>query len=69
MPGSAAGNILVVDDHVDRVFISGHGGELQARLGGDLAASAARLEKPVNVEQLLVWVAEALHGTTERPRR
>jgi DNA-binding response OmpR family regulator len=51
------------------LFISGHTDELRDKLGGPLA-EAPRLEKPVNIGQLLIWVAAAVgQGTTERPHR
>ena len=52
------------------LFVSGFAGELQSHLDVPWGANAAKLEKPVNVELLLSWVAEVVkRGTSERPRR
>ena len=52
------------------LFISGHAGELQADPRGEIAPGAARLEKPIDLDDLVAWVARALeHGAAERPRR
>lgn len=52
------------------LFVSGHVAELEACLGEQLGPGAARLDKPVDIERLLAWVAEAMsRGTTERPHR
>lgn len=51
------------------LFISGHTDELRDKLHGPLA-EAPRLEKPVDIGQLLKWVTTAVgHGKAERPRR
>lgn len=65
-----AEQLLARDDRTKILFLSGYRGELEARLEGDLAASAERLDKPVDIERLLTWVAEALgRGAAERSRR
>jgi DNA-binding NtrC family response regulator len=52
------------------LFISGHGGELQSRLGSEPALRSTQLEKPIDIERLLIWVAAALQrGTPASPRR
>lgn len=52
------------------LFISGHGGELQSCLGSEPALRSTQLEKPIDIERLLVWVAAALHrGTPASSRR
>ena len=52
------------------LFLSAYGAELDARLGNEPAMKAEQLEKPVNVQRLLGWVAEALgRGTATSPRR
>lgn len=51
------------------LFMSGYGDDLRARLPGGLP-DAEQVDKPVDVERLLAWVAAALgHGEAARPRR
>jgi DNA-binding NtrC family response regulator len=59
------------DPRIRVLFMSGFASELRTELRGPLAR-AATLEKPVNVAQLLDWVADAVglgHGQATRPPR
>lgn|GEM_PF-617608 len=66
----AAKDLLIRNAGTRIMFISAHGAELEARLGGEPSMKAEHLEKPLNIPRLLGWVAEALdRGTTTSPRR
>ena len=65
-----ARDLLARDAQVRILFVSGYNQELQSRLEGELARSTVQLEKPVDIERLMAWVAEALgRGAAARPRR
>jgi len=67
-----AKTLLSRDPGARLLFLSGHPAELEAGLGQEPAVTgrAEHLGKPVDIERLLSWVAEALgHGTTAHPRR
>lgn len=52
------------------LFMSSFVPELEARFGGELGQSTSCLDKPVDLERLLAWVAEGMaRGATERPHR
>jgi DNA-binding NtrC family response regulator len=64
-----AERLVARDPRIRVLFVSGHGDELGATLGGHLAG-AARMDKPVDVPELLALVAKAVsHGQTSRPNR
>lgn len=66
-----AKDLLRRSNQVRILFMSGYGPVLDSELGGAVGGTApAQLDKPVDVERLLAWVAEAIgHGTTAPPGR
>ena len=64
-----AERLIARDPRIRVLFVSGHGAELGAELGGHLAG-APRIEKPVDLSVLLALVAKAIsNGQTPRPDR
>lgn len=67
-----AKSLLARDPRTRILFLSGYPADLVAGLGSEPAVTsqAAHLQKPVDIERLLSWVAEALErGTAAGPRR